>query len=159
MERCTGTNRGFLYVYRVCPYDSSQVKYRRGGILHCSTNNSVGRYGVRSLVTILFLLLDGSKAVACLVLSLGIIEGISVLNWIAVGDYFARARFGTISGITTILYGNGALIAPVISGWLFAQTNSYSWVLLIIGGLLELSSIALRFSSKPTPEAVRSKSK
>ena len=51
-----------------------------------------------SLVTILFLLLDGSKAVACLVLSLGIIEGISVLNWIAVGDYFARADLGRFLG-------------------------------------------------------------
>ena len=120
MERCTGTNCSFLYVYRVCPYDSSQVKYRRGGILHCSTNNSVDSYDVRIISNYFILLLDGSKAVACLVLSLGIIEDISVLNWIAVGDYFARAIFGAISGIKTILYSNGALIAPVISGWLFA---------------------------------------
>jgi len=97
--------------------------------------------------------------VAWLVLSLGIIEGISVLNWIAFGDYFARARFGRISGIMTIFYGNGALIAPVIRGWLFAQTNSYSWILLITTELLELSSIAFGFSPKPSLEAIRSKSK
>ena len=111
MERCTGTNCSFLYVYRVCPYDSSQVKYRRGGILHCSTNNSVDSYDVRIISNYFILLLDGSKAVACLVLSLGIIEDISVLNWIAVGDYFARAIFGAISGIKTILYSNTTIFS------------------------------------------------
>jgi len=93
-----------------------------------------------------------------LVLSLAVIEGISVLNWIAVGDYFGRARFGTISGIMTIFYSIGALIAPVISGWLFDQTNSYFWVLLITTGLLILSSVAFGFASEPTLRATRTKS-
>ena len=117
-----------------------------------------GAMGLGSLGTILFVSLDGSKAVSCLVLSLAIIEGISVLNWIAIGDYFGRARFGTISGIMTIFYSIGALIAPVISGWLFAQTNSYFWVLLITTGLLLLSSVAFGFASEPTLGATRTKS-
>ena len=103
-----------------------------------------------SLGLILFLLLDGSKAIACLVLSLGIIEGISVLNWIAIGDYFGRSRFGSISGIMTIFYSTGGLISPVVSGWIFDQTNSYFWVLWVATGLLALSSIAFGFSPKPT---------
>ena len=105
---------------------------------------------IGSLGLTLFLLLDGSKAIACLVLSLGIIEGISVLNWIAIGDYFGRSKFGSISGIMTIFYSIGGLISPVVSGWIFDQTNSYFWVLLVATGLLALSSIAFGFSSKPT---------
>ena len=103
-----------------------------------------------SLGLTLFLLLDGTKAIACLVLSLGIIEGISVLNWIAIGDYFGRSKFGTISGIMTVFYSIGGLISPVISGWIFDQTNSYFWVLFMATGLLGLSSIAFGFSSKPS---------
>ena len=105
---------------------------------------------IGSLGLALFLLLDGSKAIAFLVLSLGVIEGISVLNWIAIGDYFGRSKFGSISGIMTIFYSIGGLISPVVSGWIFDQTNSYFWVLLVATGLLALSSIAFGFSSKPT---------
>ena len=104
---------------------------------------------IGSLSIISFLLLDGVKAIACLVLCLGIIEGVSVLNWIAIGDYFGRFRYGSISGIMTVFYSAGALITPVISGWLFDQTNSYFWVLLMGTVLLGLSAIAFGFSSKP----------
>ena len=104
----------------------------------------IGSLGLTS-----FLLLEGVKAIACLVLSLGIIEGISVLNWIVIGDYFGRSRFGSISGIMTIFYSIGGLVSPVISGWIFDQTNSYFWVLVMATGLLGLSSIAFGFSQKP----------
>ena len=105
----------------------------------------IGSLGLTS-----FLLLEGVKAIACLVLSLGIIEGISVLNWIVIGDYFGRSRFGSISGIMTIFYSIGGLVSPVITGWIFDETNSYFWVLVVATGLLGLSSIAFGFSQKPT---------
>lgn len=109
---------------------------------------------VGALGTLSFLFGQGWTAIISLVVGLAMIEGVSALNWIAVGDYFGRRSFASLVGIMTVFHSTGALIAPVVSGWIFDQTQSYALVLLIVSSVLLGSGIAFALARRPSPQMI-----
>ena len=109
---------------------------------------------VGALGTLLFLFGQGWAAIIPLIVGLAMIEGVSALNWIAVGDYFGRRSFASLVGIMTVFHSTGALIAPVVSGWIFDQTQSYALVLLIVSPVLLISGVAFALARRPSPPVV-----
>lgn len=106
---------------------------------------------VGGLGTLAFLVLEGQAAIIPLVVGLAIIEGVAAVNWIAVGDYFGRRYFASLMGIMTVFHSMGSLILPVVSGWIFDQTQSYTLVLLIVSPLLLVSGVAFALARRPLP--------
>ena len=96
-----------------------------------------------------FLNTDGTAAAIPFIVALVSIEGVATLNWIAVGDYFGRRSFATIVGIMTVFYSIGALLAPVVMGWVYDQSDSYSTSLTILAPALVIGGVALGVSRKP----------
>ncbi len=45
--------------------------------------------------------------------------GAGILNWAIVGDYFGRARFATLRGMMGLVFSGGAVVGPVLLGYLF----------------------------------------
>ena len=97
---------------------------------------------------------QGWAAIIPLVVGLAMIEGVSALNWIAVGDYFGRRSFASLVGIMTVFHSTGALIVPVVSGWIFDQTQSYALVLLIVSPVILVSGVAFAFARRPSPPVI-----
>ena len=106
---------------------------------------------VGGLGTLAFLVLEGQAAIISLVVGLAIIEGVAAVNWIAVGDYFGRRYFASLMGIMTVFHSMGSLISPVVSGWIFDQTQSYTLFLLIVSPLLLVSGVAFALARRPLP--------
>ncbi len=52
------------------------------------------------------------------------------------------ASFASLVVIMTVFHSAGALIAPVVSEWIFDQTQSYPLVLVIVSPLLLVSGVA-----------------
>ena len=88
-----------------------------------------------------FLLFETSSAIYSFIIGLAMVEGISVLNWIAVAEYFGRRSFASLVGIMTVFYSAGALGLPVFVGWIYDRTMDYSSVLMIMAPLLLISGI------------------
>jgi len=104
-----------------------------------------------ALGTAAFLLLEGRAAILPLVGGLAMIEGVAAVNWIAVGDYFGRRNFASLLGIMTVFHSTASLISPVVSGWIFDQTQSYVLVLMIVSPLLLVSGVAFALARRPLP--------
>ena len=96
-----------------------------------------------------FLNTDGTAAAIPFIVALVSIEGVATLNWIAVGDYFGRRSFATIVGIMTVFYSIGALLAPVVMGWVYDRSDSYSTSLTILAPALVIGGVAFGVSRKP----------
>ena len=97
---------------------------------------SIGAMGVFG-----FLLFESSTAIYSFIVGLAMVEGISVLNWIAVAEYFGQKSFARLVGIMTVFYSAGALGLPVFVGWRYDRTMDYSSVLMIMAPLLLISGI------------------
>jgi MFS family permease len=85
------------------------------------------------LFTILFSALDASFPIA----------------WATVGDFFGRQYFGTIRGTMSFFYMWGGALGPVIAGALYDQTESYTWVLWGLVGLLTLAALLIALLIRP----------
>ena len=104
---------------------------------------------IGGISVVVFLFSDGTAAAIPFIVSLVAIEGVATLNWIAVGDYFGRRSFATLVGIMTVFYSIGALLAPVATGWIYDQTDSYSLALKILAPALVVAGVAFGVSRKP----------
>jgi len=106
---------------------------------------SAGGLGVLGM-----LLLDGVPAVLALVVGLAVVESMSSVNWITVGDYFGRNHFASLMGAMSVFLNLGSVVTPVLSGLVFDQTKSYDLVLLIGAPLLLAGGIIFALARKPT---------
>ena len=63
-------------------------------------------------------------------------------------DYFGIRNFGTIMGLMSSISMLGGLFSPVVAGWIFDVTGSYSvaWQLF---GITTIPSILLILLAKP----------
>ena len=99
--------------------------------------------------TLFIFLFSGGTAAVIFVTGLAVVEGVATTNWLVVGQYFGRKRFGSLVGIMTVFHSLGSLLSPVISGWVFDSTHSYSGVLLAAAPLFLLGGVAFLMARKP----------
>ncbi|MDA1128398.1 MAG: MFS transporter [Chloroflexi bacterium] len=95
------------------------------------------------LYTLGLVLLLSSGAVWVLVLSAiisGMSEGITPVNWGAIGDYFGRRHYATLRGIINLSYSWALLSVPFAAGWWFDQHASYT-VPVVVSAVASVASI------------------
>ena len=93
-------------------------------------------------------------ALIVFILGLAIVEGITSVNWIMVGDYFGRNRFASLMGAMSIFHNIGMFIAPIYAGWIRDSTGSYEIVLMTFAPTFVISAFMFALARKPTlPQA------
>jgi MFS family permease len=92
----------------------------------------------------------GVLGVILFVVGLAVVEGITSVNWLMVGDYFGRSRFASLMGTMSLFHNIGLFIAPIFAGWVRDQTDSYSIVLLTFAPMFVISAIAFSLARRPT---------
>ena len=99
-------------------------------------------------------LLPQWPALIVFILGLAIVEGITSVNWIMVGDYFGRSRFASLMGAMSVFHNIGMFIAPIYAGWIRDNTGSYEIVLATFAPTFVLSAVMFALSRKPVhPQA------
>ncbi len=94
--------------------------------------------------------LPGMWGVAVFVLGLAIVEGVTSVNWLMVGDYFGRERFASLMGAMSVFHNVGLFVAPIFAGWVRDQTDSYALALLTFGPMFVASACFFALASRPT---------
>ena len=99
-------------------------------------------------------LLPQWPALIVFILGLAIVEGITSVNWIMVGDYFGRNRFASLMGAMSIFHNIGMFIAPIYAGWIRDTTGSYEIVLMTFAPTFVLSALMFALARRPSlPQA------
>lgn len=84
------------------------------------------------------------------VVGAAVVEGITSVNWLMVGDYFGRSRFASLMGTMSVFHNTGLFIAPIFAGWVRDNTGSYSIVLLTFAPMFVVSAIVFSLARRPT---------
>jgi MFS family permease len=92
----------------------------------------------------------GAAGIVVFVLGLAVVEGITSVNWLMVGDYFGRGRFASLMGAMSVFHNVGLFIAPIFAGWVRDQTGSYTVVLLTFAPMFVASAIFFALARRPT---------
>jgi MFS family permease len=71
------------------------------------------------------------------------------VTWAISGDFFGRKHFATIRGNMTFFYMWGSALGPVIAGYLYDQSQSYTAVLWGAAGALTLSATLTSLLIRP----------
>ncbi len=90
-------------------------------------------------------------ALVVFILGLAVVEGITSVNWIMLGDYFGRSRFASLMGTMSIFHNLGMFVAPIYAGWIRDTTNSYELVLATFAPAFVLSAVMFALSRRPNP--------
>ena len=106
---------------------------------------SMGAIGLLAMLA-----MEGTAAVVIFILGMAVVEGVTSVNWIMVGDYFGRMRFASLMGVMSIFHNVGLVITPIFSGWVFDHTQSYTLVFLPFIPLYVLSGLSFAMARKPT---------
>ena len=97
-------------------------------------------------------LLLSSNAVWILVVSAvvsGLSEGITPVNWGAIGDYFGRHHYATLRGIINLSYSWALLFVPFAAGWWFDQHASYTVPIAVSLGAAAASAVVYALMRQP----------
>ena len=97
-------------------------------------------------------LLLGSDLVWVLVISAvisGMAEGITPVNWGAIGDYFGRRHYATLRGIINLSYSWALLSVPWAAGWWFDNHESYTVPILVSGIAGAISAVIYALMRQP----------
>jgi MFS family permease len=87
-------------------------------------------------------------------------DGINSVTWALVGDFFGRTHFATIRGWIGMLQSVASMPAAVFTGWIYDQTQSYTYALIpfiasyAVAGLLLWR---LPHPARPVPDPKRVK--
>ena len=93
--------------------------------------------------------IPGMVGVVMFIVGLSIVEGITSVNWLMVGEYFGRLRYATLMGIMICFNSLGMFIAPLFAGFVRDHTDNYDLVLLTFAPILVLSAISFAMAAKP----------
>lgn len=96
-------------------------------------------------------LIDGWPGLLIFIVGMAIVEGISSVNWIMLGDYFGRSRFASLMGFMSVFHNIGLVISPIYSGWIRDQTGAYDLVLVTFIPIFMVGGLAFALARKPTP--------
>jgi len=69
--------------------------------------------------------------------------------WASVGDFFGRKSLGAIRGNMNLFYTWGAVLGPVLAGYVYDRTHSYALVFWAMAGSLLLSSAMTSLLIRP----------
>ena len=105
--------------------------------------------GAVSLLSLLWL--NSIYGILLFVLCLAIVEGVTSVNWIMLGDYFGRGRFASLMGFMSVFHNIGLVITPIYAGWIKDTTGSYDLVLATLAPLFVVSAFAFAMSTRPDP--------
>ena len=103
-----------------------------------------------AMAVLAMLLIEGNWGIYLFILLMALEQGGSTLNWVALGNFFGRAHFGTLMGIISTCFNVGMLASPIYAGWVFDRTHSYTWVLLTFLPLYLASAVLFLVVRKPT---------
>jgi len=83
----------------------------------------------------------------------GTSEGITPINWVAVGDYFGRRHYATLRGIINMSYSWAWLLMPFASGWWFDHHSNYTVPLAvsIVAAIASAAAYASMRRPRPPP--------
>ncbi|NQW24134.1 MAG: MFS transporter [SAR202 cluster bacterium] len=101
----------------------------------------------------LVLLLEG-HAVWILVVSAvvsGMAEGITPVNWGAIGDYFGRRHYATLRGIINLSYSWALLSVPFATGWWYDHYTSYTVPIVVSAVAGAVSIVVYALMRQPNP--------
>ena len=104
------------------------------------------------LYAIGLVLLLSSNAVWILVISAvigGMSEGITPLNWGAIGGYFGRRHYATLRGIINLSYSWALLSVPFATGLWFDQYTSYTMPIVVSLGAAAVSAVVYALMRQP----------
>ena len=104
------------------------------------------------LYTLGLVLLLSYDAVWILVISaviIGMSEGITPVNWGAIGDYFGRRHYATLRGIINLSYSWALLSVPFATGWWFDQHASYTAPMVVSLGAAVASVMVYALMRQP----------
>ena len=79
-----------------------------------------------------------------------LVESTFPVNWSTVGEYFGRANFAKIRGSMIFIQAWGAVVGPVIAGVIYDRTQSYSYLLWGLVGVLFTVSCLYAMVVKPS---------
>jgi cyanate permease len=97
-----------------------------------------------------FLVVPSIRSVYFLLFFYGIAQGLPTpLVIISISRYFGREAFGSISGTGIMFRSPAAFIAPVLAGWIFDTTGSYSAALILFALAAFIAVMLLSFLKTP----------
>jgi nitrate/nitrite transporter NarK len=76
-------------------------------------------------------------------------DGINSVTWAMVGDFFGRNHFASIRGWIGMIQSLMAMPAAVFTGWIFDQTQSYTYALIPFIVIYALAGLALWQTPRP----------
>jgi MFS family permease len=120
------------------------------------------RVSKRWLCTVCMAMHVGGLLVLAHAANLLMVIGFTVLHGLAWGwrgpqmaairaDYFGRANFGKILGLSNMLIIIGTVLGPLIAGWMYDATGDYRLGFDILSGIAAAGSIFFVLARKPAP--------
>jgi MFS family permease len=81
----------------------------------------------------------------------------NTLRAVLIREYFGRSRFGTIFGFLAGVLSMGAMLGPLIAGWVFDvwQSYHYAWIIFTATNLVGLLFLATTPRVYPGKETVK----
>lgn len=98
-------------------------------------------------------LLPQWPALVVFILGMAVVEGITSVNWIMMGDYFGRARFATLLAIMSFFHSSLMVAASTYAGWIRDTTGEYTIVLATFAPIFVLSGVMFALARRPHPPA------
>lgn len=97
-----------------------------------------------------FLIHPSIETIYLLLFFYGVAHGLPTpLFIISISRYFGRKAFGAISGTAIMFMSPAAFISPVIAGWIFDTSGSYSAALMVFASASFVAIVLLSFLKPP----------
>lgn len=113
---------------------------------------ALGCMGMHAVGMVLLAHASGGLMVAAFVVIHGSAWGMRGPQMAALrADYFGRASFGAIMGISNMVVILGAIAGPLIAGYMYDQTGSYRIGFDVLAGLAAAGSIFFALARRPKP--------
>ena len=65
--------------------------------------------------------------------------------------YFGRKAYGSIYGVSALMYMPAGVAGPVLAGWIYDTTGSYMLVFTLLAVALGISAVAILLATSPKP--------
>jgi MFS family permease len=76
-------------------------------------------------------------------------DGVNSVTWALVGDFFGRNHFASIRGWMGMIQSFMAMPGAVFTGWIYDQTQSYTYAMIPFIAIYALAGLALWQAPRP----------
>ena len=94
-------------------------------------------------------LVPGIAGLIIFIVGLAVVEGVTSVNWIMVGDYFGRSRFASLMGFMSIFHNIGLFLFPIYAGWIRDTTGGYTVAMMTFIPMFAASALLFALARKP----------